>query len=70
MVKKGSGLSRGEAVLLMLVTFLGGIVVGFFLAPIKKGLTIGSYNGNCQGKEEDEEKTFNEDLAMEMGELR
>ena len=33
----------------MLIIFLLGIVVGFIIAPAKKGVTIGSYNGNYNG---------------------
>ena len=33
-------------VLSVLTAFLLGTVLGFILAPIKKGMIIGSYNGN------------------------
>lgn len=58
---------RREKILILLVGLFFGMVVGIFLAPAKNGVTIGSYNGNTRGKEDEE---FNEDLAMEMGELR
>ncbi len=35
----------------MLIIFLLGIVVGFIIAPAKKGVTICSYNGNYNGLE-------------------
>ena len=60
---------RKEKILILMVGFFFGIVVGIFLAPAKNGVTIGSYNGNTSSKREDEEE-FHEDLAMEMGELR
>ncbi len=60
---------RREKILILLVGFFFGTVIGIFLAPIKHGITIGSYNGNnSAGKDSEEE--FHEDLAMEMGELR
>lgn len=60
---------RKEKILILLVGFFFGIIVGIFLAPVKNGVTIGSYNGNTSSGKEDEEE-FHEDLAMEMGELR
>lgn len=59
---------RREKILILLVGLFFGIIVGIFLAPVKNGVTIGSYNGNNSRKDDDEE--FHEDLAMEMGELR
>ena len=50
------------------VVFVFGMLLGIFIAPVKNGVTIGSYNGNFDKKHEEDE--FNEDLAMEMGELR
>ncbi len=35
-----------EIVLLSVCTFLAGVVMGFFLAPIKKGFEIGNNSGN------------------------
>lgn len=60
---------RKEKILILLVGLFFGIIVGIFMAPVKNGVTIGSYNGNTSSKKEDEEE-FHEDLAMEMGELR
>ncbi len=60
---------RREKILILLVGLFFGIIVGIFMAPVKNGVTIGSYNGNNSSKKEDEEE-FHEDLAMEMGELR
>ena len=34
-----------EIMLLSVVCFLAGVVLGILLAPVKKGFTIGSYNG-------------------------
>ncbi len=61
---------RREKILILLVGVFFGIVVGILLAPVKNGVTIGSYNGNNNSKNRDEEDEFHEDLAMEMGELR
>ncbi|MCR4808195.1 MAG: hypothetical protein K5857_11055 [Lachnospiraceae bacterium] len=58
---------RREKILILLVGLFFGMLVGILLAPVKNGVTIGSYN-NTASKKEDEE--FHEDLAMEMGELR
>lgn len=60
---------RREKILILLVGFFFGTVVGIFLAPAKNGITIGSYNGNNSAKKKAEEE-FQKDLAMEMGELR
>lgn len=59
---------RREKILILLVGLFFGMLVGIFLAPVKNGVTIGSYNGNTDRKKEEDE--FHEDLAMEMGELR
>lgn len=44
--------STGVAILAAIGAFAVGIVVGFLLAPIKKGMVIGSYNGNCEVSED------------------
>ena len=59
---------RREQILILLVGLFFGMLVGIFIAPVKNGVTIGSYNGNTQKKNDEDE--FHEDLAMEMGELR
>ena len=59
---------RREKILILLVGLFFGMLVGIFIAPVKNGVTIGSYNGNTDRKKEEDE--FHEDLAMEMGELR
>ena len=58
---------RREKILILLVGLFFGMLLGIFIAPVKNGVTIGSYNGNTSGKDDEE---FHEDLAMEMGELR
>ena len=60
---------RREKILILLVGFFFGTVVGIFASPAKNGITIGSYNGN-NSKGKDSEEEFHEDLAMEMGDLR
>ena len=60
---------RKEKILILLVGLFFGMIVGIFMAPVKNGVTIGSYNGNNSSRKDDEEE-FHEDLAMEMGELR
>ena len=59
---------RREKILILLVGLFFGMLLGIFIAPVKNGVTIGSYNGNTDGKKDEDE--FHEDLAMEMGELR
>lgn len=53
-----------EIMFLSVVCFLAGVVLGILLAPVKKGFTIGSYNGcnneaknykNCTMNADDEE---------------
>lgn len=41
-----------EVMLLSIVCFLAGVVAGILIAPVKKGIAIGSYNGwyNGSGK--------------------
>ena len=38
-----------EKVLLGLASFLGGVVVGFLISPIKEGISFGNNNGNNNG---------------------
>ena len=38
--------TKGEKLLLISTCLLFGMVLGFFLAPIKKGIYCGNYNGN------------------------
>ena len=58
-----------DVVIFSLFAFLVGLVAGFFLAPIKKGMSIGCNNGNnyITG---DSDKELHEDLEMELNELR
>ncbi len=34
-----------KTILYLFIGFLAGVVVGFLFSPIKRGITIGSYNG-------------------------
>lgn len=43
-----------EKVLFGVACFLGGMVAGFLIAPIKKGIYCGNNNGNYLGREEEE----------------
>ena len=56
-----------DVVIFSLASLLVGLVAGFFLAPIKKGMSIGCNNGNNYISKDDEE--FKEDLELEMNEL-
>lgn len=47
--------TNGSAFLNLLIGFLSGIIVGFVISPIKKGIAIGSYNG-CGNKISDSNK--------------
>lgn len=40
-------MNEKEKKLLVLSCFLGGIVAGFLLAPIRKGIYCGNNNGSC-----------------------
>lgn len=40
-----------------LTCFLGGVVVGFLIAPIKKGIYCANNNGNYLGKDEGKSNT-------------
>ena len=44
-----------DKILLGLACFLGGVVAGFLVAPIKGGICCGNNNGNNFGKEEENE---------------
>lgn len=59
-----------DVVIFSLFSLLVGLLMGFFLAPIKKGMTIGCNNGNNYITKDDEEQEFANDLEMEMNELR
>ena len=60
-----------DVVIFSLFFFLIGLLAGFFLAPIKKGMTIGCNNGNNYiSKRDEDEQEFQNDLEMEMNELR
>ena len=63
-----------DVVIFSLFSLLMGLLAGFFLAPIKKGMNIGCNNGNDLVPElsrgGDDDKDFHDDLEMEMNELR
>lgn len=59
-----------DVVIFSLFALLMGLLAGFFLAPIKKGMTIGCNNGNNYISKDDADKDFHDDLKMEMNELR
>ncbi len=58
-----------DVVIFSLFSLLVGLLAGFFLAPIKKGLTIGCNNGNNYISKDEAEKDLQEDLELEMNEL-
>lgn len=54
-----------EAKLLGAACFLGGVVIGFLLSPIKKGMYLGNNCGNSySGQGETEEIKSDEDLEQ------
>ena len=59
-----------DVVIFSLFALLMGLLAGFFLAPIKKGMTIGCNNGNNYISKDDADKDLHDDLEMEMNELR
>lgn len=48
--------SNAEKILVMLVCLLAGMLHGFSVAPIKKGINFGNHSGNTYVKEEKEEE--------------
>lgn len=59
-----------DVVIFSLFAMLVGVLAGFFLSPVKRGMTIGCNNGNKYISKDDADKDFHEDLEMEMNELR
>lgn len=49
-------MKNNEKALLGLTCFLGGVVAGFLIAPIKKGIYCGNNNGHCVGSKEELEE--------------
>ena len=47
--------------LFVVCSFLAGIIVGFFLSPIKKGVKIGCNNGNTTYENETEALPYYDD---------
>ncbi|MCR5687911.1 MAG: hypothetical protein K6G58_07825 [Lachnospiraceae bacterium] len=58
-----------DIVIFSLFSLLVGLVLGFFIAPIKKGMNIGCNNGNNYISKDEAERELHEDLEMEMNEL-
>lgn len=42
-------MQKSTGILTALACFLGGIILGFLIAPVKKGIYCGNYNGNVCG---------------------
>lgn len=66
-------MKNNEKILLGTACFLGGVVAGFLIAPIKKGVYCGNNNGNCVVAKEDLEEIIdpnldNEELVQEAKE--
>ena len=59
-----------DVIIFSLFALLVGVITGFILAPIKKGMSIGCNNGNNYLTKEEAEKEFHDDLEMELNELR
>ena len=49
-----------SVILLALCCFFAGMICGFFLAPMKKGVTIGS--NNCLSQKNDDDEDDDEDF--------
>lgn len=53
-------MQKSTGILSAVVCFLAGIIVGFFIAPIKKGIYCGNYNGNQFGETKNNENDYEE----------
>ncbi len=60
-------MKNNEKVLFGAACFLGGVVAGFLLAPIKKGIYCGNNNGNSAGSKEDLESIIDKKLYDKDG---
>ena len=58
-------MKNNEKILLGTACFLGGVVAGFLIAPIKKGVYCGNNNGNYVGRKEDLEEIIDKNLDNE-----
>ncbi len=58
-----------EKVLLGLTCFLGGVVAGFLIAPIKRGIYCGNNCGNHVSKAEDLKKITENNLEKYINEM-
>lgn len=62
-------MKNNEKVLLGLSCFLGGVVVGFFIAPIKQGIYCGNNCGNHVSNDEDLKKIVEKNLDKDISEI-
>jgi len=62
-------MKNNEKVLLGLSCFLGGVVVGFFIAPIKRGIYCGNNSGNNVSSAEDLKKIVEKNLDKDISEI-
>lgn len=51
---------KSTGILTALVCFLGGIILGFLIAPVKKGVYCGNYSGNIYGGTQSPDKDLDE----------
>lgn len=56
---------NNEKILLGAACFLGGVVAGFLIAPIKKGVYCGNNNGNYVGTKEELDSIIDKNLGHE-----
>ena len=54
-----------DVVIFSLFSLLLGLTAGFFLSPVKRGMIIGSNNGNRYISKDEADKDFHEDLEMD-----
>ena len=59
-----------DVIIFSLFSLLMGLLWGFLLAPVKKGMKIGCNNGNNYITRDEGEQEFHDDLEMELNELR
>lgn len=67
LVRKDGRMNRGAKFLLCAALLLAGTVIGFLLAPAKKGIFFGNYSGNSYYGKNEPEPSGNPDTQESDG---